>query len=539
MEQFSKLGPLQALIKLWSELTPPQRVIVTTFAALAVGLLVFGVSNLSKPKMVTLYSNLSPEDAGAISQKLTELKVDYEPANGGTTILVPESKRDEMLIQLASQGLPQGGTVGFETFDKSSFGMTEFMEKVKFTEAIQGELQRTICSLAPVINARVHVTMPQDNIYQSEQEPAKAGVLLKLRRGQPLNDEQVSGIVRLVSSAVEGLKPENVNVTDTDGNVLAEGQAMASGGGLMTSNQSKLKRQYEAELAQNLQSMLAKTLGPDKAVVRVSAELGFDQVQEKKEVYTPAIPEVKDATGKIIKEGKGLLLNQQQTTEHYKGAVIPPGNLQAPAGSNGKNTGPNDVYDKTDTTAQYGVTKTISETVTAPGTVKRLSVAVMVDDKVSPAMLGSIQEAVRAAAGIDDKRSDVLTVSRIKFDQTAKNNAKDEMDKAEKSASMMAIAKNVGAVVLLAAFLFFLTRIIKQIKVPTQEVVVTQVVEGPPQEKVIAPGDLIAAIDNSHAQAAAQEPYVPPKQENLVPPEVANSTPEDLARLVRSWMSEQ
>jgi len=189
--------------------------------------------------MAVLFSGLAQEDAGAIVQKLSEQKVPYQLSADGTTIEVPQNKVDDMRLQLATQGLPQGGSVGFELFDKSNCGMTEFSEKVTYQRAITGTLTRTLCHLAPVMDAKVLLSMPEQKLYASDQEPAKASVVLKLRRGMPLSDEQVGGVVHLVSSAVEGLTRTNVTVLDTDGNVLSEGPG-SQGGGLMTANPSKM-----------------------------------------------------------------------------------------------------------------------------------------------------------------------------------------------------------------------------------------------------------------------------------------------------------
>ncbi|MGQ9581637.1 MAG: flagellar basal-body MS-ring/collar protein FliF, partial [Armatimonadota bacterium] len=276
MEQLTRLGPFVALSRLWKELSPAQRLVVAAFASLAFTSVVLIGMALSRPRMAVLFSGLTSEDAGAIAQKLAEQKIPYRLSADGTTIEVPANKVYDVRLQLATQGLPQGGTVGFELFDKSNFGMTEFAERLNYQRALQGELQRTIKQLAPVVDARVHIVMPEEKLYTSEQNPVTASVVLRLRRDRPLSDGQVGGIVHLVSSAVEGLKPSNITVIDTEGNVLSEAVTLAgSGGQLLTAAQTKLKRQYEIELAANLQGMLARIVGPDKAVVRVSAELNF------------------------------------------------------------------------------------------------------------------------------------------------------------------------------------------------------------------------------------------------------------------------
>jgi len=537
MDQITKSGPIAALINLWSGLNATQRVVVTTFAALAIALMIFVVMAASKPRMSVLFSGLAQEDAGAIVQKLNEQKVQYKLSSDGTTIEVPESKVYDMRIQLATQGLPQGGSVGFELFDKTGFGMTEFTEKVTYQRAVTGTLTRTLCHLAPVMDAKVLLTMPDQKIYSSEQEPAKASVVLKLRRGMPLSDEQVGGVVHLVSSAVEGLTPQNVTVLDTNGNVLSEG-AGSAGSSLMTANQTKMKRQFESELSQNLQSMLAKIVGADKAVVRVSADMSFDQTQTKSEEYQPVATE-KGANW----ESKGVLLSRDKTSETYSGGVMPPGGI--PATNVG--SGSKDSYMREQSTEQYEVTKRIQETVSAPGKMQRLSVAVLVDDKVEPTKVEAIREAVVAAAGIDEKRGDQVTVQRVGFDTASAKAVETEMAKASKSELMQRIAKDAGAAILLIVFLIFLRMIIKQIKVQMpveKETVVAETVAAPDPPAIPNPA---ALFDSANNQAYSQP--VPPEQnaeqystarpqKDTLPQEVAQSSPEELARLVRNWMAE-
>lgn len=544
MDQLVKLGPFAALSRLWNEFSAPQRVVVAAFAAVSlVTVVVIGVV-ASKPRMAVLFSGLEAEDAGAIVQKLSEQKVPYKISSDGGTIEVPASSVDDLRLQMATQGLPQGGTVGFEIFDKNTFGMTEFAERLSFQRAIQGELTRTISQLAPVMKARVLIAMPEDKLYSSEQQPVTASVVLKLRRGMPLSDERVAGIVHLVASSVEGLKPSNVTVIDSDGSVLSQAAAGGEGAGLLTTNQSKLKRQYESELAQNLQSMLTRIVGPDKAVVRVSADVGFDQMQTKTESYEPVAPQA----GLVGESGAaqpgaaphGVMLSQETRSETYSGSVIPPAGVPAGTATVARSSGDN--YTRTESSTQYQVTRKIEEVVSAPGQLKRLSVAVLVDEKVEPAKLAAIREAVGAAAGFDSTRGDQITVQRMAFDTSAKKAEEEAMATASRSELIQTIARNAGAVLLLVVFLVILRAIVKQIRI---------VAPAPPPAPVPQPAGAsmdMAELLGQPASTAYSAPAPRPQQTSgystaavpeALPPEVAQSNPEDLARLVRSWMSEQ
>jgi flagellar M-ring protein FliF len=315
----------------------------------------------------------------------------------------------------------------------------------------------------------------------------------------------------------------------------------------MTSNQAKLKRQYESELAQNIQSMLVKALGPDKTVVRVNMDLDFNQEQVKEENFVPATANAAapGAAPATAAEAKGVLLSQQTTKEEYNGAVTPMGGATGKI-TVGKTTGnPNDSYIRSESSAEYGVTKTVKETVNAPGQVTRRSVAVLVDEKVPVSKIGVIKEIVRTAAGIDETKKDQITVQQIKFDDSAEKAAAAEMASVSKTGMMTAIAKNAGAAVLLVLFLFFLKKTIKQIKVQVPAPVPVAAQQTPADMLAgTNPADLLAMMkqqgyspDSNEQSGAKYSTLVKP--DNSLPPEIEQSNPEELARLVRSWMSEQ
>jgi flagellar M-ring protein FliF len=407
--------------------------------------------------------------------------------------------------------------------------MSEFAQKMNYQRAIQGELTRTICQLRPVMSARVHISIPQDSVFASEQESAKASVALKLRRGMPLSDEQVGGIVHLVSSAVESLKPECVDVIDQDGNVLSSGGAGPAGA--LSANQLKLKRQYENEIAANLQSMLTRIVGPDKAVVRVSADMDFDQKQTKAETYEPAPGGTAPPPGQTAPPGQaGVLTSQETSTETYSGTGAP----SAIAGAGPRNaSGGGDKYIRASATTQYQVSRKTEEIVTAPGQITRLSVAVLVDKSVPSSQVTSIREAVTAAAGVKQGR-DQVTVQAVAFDKSTQKQVDKEMAAAAKNELIGTVAKNAGAVVLLLGFLVVLRSIVTGIKV--------QAPSAPMAVRVREPEPAMSAAQpapTAAAQQAEQQIKQSGQQLSELPAEVTQSNPEELARLVRSWMSEQ
>lgn len=534
MNRLSEFGPIAALIKLWGDLTPSQRVVVISFTVVAIIAVSIVGSRLTQTRMGVLFSRLEAEDAAAIVAKLDEQKTPYKITGDGTTIEVPVEMVPEIRMKLTAEGLPQGGTIGFEAFDKGSQFTTEFADKIKYVRAIQGELTRTICSLSPVMNARVMVVQPEKAVWESDQDPTTASVFLKLRRGTPLNDDQISGIVRLVSSAVEGLKPENVTVVDSDGNILSAGKESSGYGGLGAANQAKLKNQVETDLVKNIQSMLAKVVGQDKVVVRVNAQVSFDQTKSEKLNYQPA-------SGA---NDKGILESSQTHVESYNGRVLPPGGIAV--NRTGSAPSPEDTYQKREDTTQYKVGSEKIETVSAPGKVERLSVSVLLDDKITEAQIPSIKAAVSAAAGIDTTRGDIIEVIRQPFDKSEQT----AMDKEFKTASQrdlyVMIAKNVGAALLLVAFMFFLRSIVRQIKIqnPSAPALDSEAAleaklfpsEGLPMPEQLV--DMGPVQPFTTADNHPEDTYSTASTHDKLPPEVIHSNPEDLAKLVRSWMSD-
>ncbi|HOK54793.1 MAG TPA: flagellar basal-body MS-ring/collar protein FliF, partial [Armatimonadota bacterium] len=400
MDQLSKLGPMQAIAKFWGTLNSTQRFITAIFISTSVVLLLVVSLVATKPKMAVLFTGLESGDSGAIVAKLQESKIPYEV--DGTAIKIPANKVHETRMQLASQGLPESSNVGFEIFDKSSFGMTEFSQRVSYQRALQGELSRTIDQLDGVMQSKVLISIPEESVFADEKKQPKASVQLKLRPGSQMGSDQVAGIVRLVSSAVEGLTPNQVAVVDTNGNLLSEPTDEATGlDPRLNASQLRLKRAYEHQVQQDIQSMLERVLGPNKSVVRVNAKINFDRKEKNSELYEP------------VEGNKGILLSEDRTEEAYSEAdgrvggivgVRPALNPDSsvtevtPVGEGG--------YQRVESSAKYEVSKTTEHVITAPGQVEKMSVAVMVDGKVDASKIPSIQNAVAAAAGIELERGD-------------------------------------------------------------------------------------------------------------------------------------
>ncbi len=316
-----------------------------------------------------LYANLSSEDAGRIVAKLRESKVDYRLSAGGATVLIASGKVDEFRLNMASQGLPSTGGVGFELFDKTKLGVSGFAEKIQYRRALEGELSRTLSHMEGVRSARVHLALPDPTPFVTEQAGATASVILYLTPASSLSSTQIRGVVHMVSGAVEGLDPEKVSVLDGMGRLLHSGGAEdAAGAGL------DMKTALEKTLEARGQELLDRLYGREKAMVRVDVVPDMDKMQSVKETYDPDTE----------------LVRSRRESGEKAGA--------------------------TETQTSYELNKKVETFVKSPGGLKKITAAVLIsgtttqDDQVE-----QITQAMGAALGIDEARGDVLTVETMAF----------------------------------------------------------------------------------------------------------------------------
>ncbi|MBW1701924.1 MAG: flagellar M-ring protein FliF, partial [Deltaproteobacteria bacterium] len=348
---------------LLKNLTPGKKV---ALLALVVGTLI-GFALLmtwaGRPDFQLLYSNLPPEDAGAILAKLKDQKIPYQISSNGSSVLIPSEQVYEVRLELASQGLPQGSGVGFEIFDNTKLGMTEFVQNVNYQRACQGELSRTINVFAEVESSRVHIVMPSKSLFIEEEEPAKASVVLKLRPGRRLSKDQVQGIVHLVSASISGLNPENVTIVDNYGKMLA-GFKKISTIGQVSSDQFEFQEKMGLSLEKKAKTMLETALGPGKAIVRVSCCLDFMRHEKTEERYQP--------DNKVVRSEQ-LLSEASNRTEKVPIGI--PGATSNMSEGNTKSAiaGSNPGFNKQDRTVNYEIGKVTSHTVEPVGKLNRLS----------------------------------------------------------------------------------------------------------------------------------------------------------------------
>src|SRR5206468_3499091 len=318
---------------------------------------------VEQPFYRPLFTNLAEQDASAIVEALGAERVPFRLEDGGRAILVPAERLYELRLALASRGLPEGGGVGFELFDRQTLGQTDFLQRLNYQRALQGELARTISRLGGVESARVHMALPERSLFVGEDRRPSASVVVKLAPGRALSAAQVDGIVHLVAASVEGLAADGVTVVDQGGRMLTTNRRGDETGGAL-----EMQTSIERQLAERVESMLAAVVGRDKAVARVAATLDFARVERTEETYDPE---------------RTALRTQRTTREQTTGARTGGGapgvrsNLTNDPAAVNEAEGPR--TERRDESQSYEVSKVVSHTVAPAGVVKQLSVAVLID----------------------------------------------------------------------------------------------------------------------------------------------------------------
>ena len=408
----------------FSQFTINQRFIILLALAGSIAGLVAVTLWTQQPDMQVLFANLAVDDASGIIDKLKDAKVPYETANGGTTVLVPSAQVHDLRLEMAGQGLPHGGGVGYEIFDRTTMGMSDFVQKLNYRRALQGELARTITQMPEVERARVHLAIPERRLFATEQDRARASVVVSLRASQTLSKAQIQGVVHLVSSSVEGLQARDVTVVDGHGNLLSNTSSDESAG--LSGTQMEYQRTLEKDIETRIQTMLERIVGVNKAVVRVSSVLDFRKIETTEERYDP--------NGQVVRsEQRG-----QEKSSGVNGASggVPGVESNVPGGTEaeGGQTSSNNNQTKNET-VNYEISRTVSRIVEPTGTIKKLSVAVLVDGTYegggkageggadqpkkyvprSEEEMKRIEEIVKKAMGYSTERQDQVEVVSIQF----------------------------------------------------------------------------------------------------------------------------
>ncbi len=369
-----------------------------------------------------LFTGLAPEDGAGIVQKLKEAGVDYRLPEGGGAVLVPSARLADLRLSMAAAGLPKTGRIGFELFDKVNLGATEFTEHVNYRRALEGELERTIMTLAEVDQARVHLTFPKESVFLESQQPAKASVLVRIRPGSRLAPQNVVAINNLVASAVEGLSPDAVTVLDMNGNLLSRPKAAGPLDGSDASAATlDYRRQIEADLLGKINSTLSPILGAEKFRAGVSVECDFSGGELSEEVFDPA---------------HSVMVTSQRTEDSAgmasaSGVPGTPSTLPRPTSRPGNGSGKNSRVTENVT---YQTSRTVKKTRLPAGVLRKMSLAILVDQDVTwqkqqngyqrvlvpptPEKLKVIRDLIAGITGFSEQRGDQLTIETLPFETT-------------------------------------------------------------------------------------------------------------------------
>ncbi len=444
------------LSEMWNSLSPARKGLLTASGVGLVALLLVLNSWAGRTEYVTLYTNLDAADSGSIVEQLRTRGIPYELSASGATVRVPAGQADELRVDFATQGLPQGGQVGFEIFEGNSFTATDFVQRLNFQRGLQGELSRTIETFPQVERARVHLVMPERSLFVNDQSPATASVVVSLAPGRALQATEVSGIAHLVSGAVEGLSKEFITVLDQYGAILYDGQQMAANDGMgLSGTQLTLQQEYERRLEADVQSMLDRALGPSRSAVSVSAVLNFNRVETQRESYS-APQDGTPRSSSTVQES--YTTGEVDAAGQVPGAItnVPGANENLPTIETAAAAGAGTFYSRTETTSNFEVDKTTTVEVEAPGRVERLSVSLLLDESVTQAQADALRDTVAAAVGITVDRGDQVVVSRLPFDRTALAEAQEAFQAAAASEQLYGYARMaLPVLMLLVGFIFF------------------------------------------------------------------------------------
>lgn len=446
MEPLRRL--LNQLRTYWRELSRVRRIALVG-AVIGVVLLI-GAAVYFSPGLQyrTLFSDLAPEEAAAMRTRLTTANIPNRLEAGGTAITVPEDRLAEARVTLAAEGLPSRGGKGYELFDETSLTTTPFVQGVNYQRAIQAELARSIMAIDPVQSARVLIARSEPTPFVRDQKPPTASVVLKLKPGATLTRAQAASIVSLVARSVEGLKPENVTVVDSAGRMLSDPHAGEKEE--LPTPHLEYRRELENHLAAKAEEMLARHLGPGRAVIRVSADINFQKLKERKEVYSPegrvAAAERLTTTKTTAPAARGVA---GAVSNVARAGGVPP----APGGGAGGNSSEEVIQ------TDYLVSRTVQDTEDPMGAVTRLTIAAIADlsapvEGGTAISLADAQEIIKQAVGFRTGRDEIkLTNAKLTL-PTVPPETEDEVARLHRIQAYVSLARNISlalAVVLLLA----------------------------------------------------------------------------------------
>ncbi|VAV85206.1 Flagellar M-ring protein FliF [hydrothermal vent metagenome] len=527
---------------------PTRLIVYGATLALVIAAFVALVMWSQRPEYRTLFGGLSDEDISAVVENLDSRKVPYKILGGA--VKVPDNLLYETRIALAGEGLPRGGSVGFEIFDESSFGVTQFVQKINYMRAMQGELARTISQIQAVEGARVHLAVPEKGVFLDDIEKGRASIVLKLRGGGTLTPSQVQGIVHLTASAVDGLLPGDVTVVDTTGRMwtnAANESAVPMG---LTAAQFEYKRGLEKDMEKRIQSMLEKTIGVGKVVARVSTEMVTTHVERTEETYDP--------DGQVVR-------SEHRTKEKISGgrqsSGVPGVLSNVPGGTGAQAGGLASSSQKQDEVINYEISKVISRVVEPIGKIEKLSVSVLIDGNYEE-VIGELPEdapedaeppvtqkyierssdeiqrlegVVKAIIGFSEIRGDIITIESVPFKSSSMVDVGGAMVGADSIIPAFIapyintiIKSGVSGIIALFVILFILKPVIKRL---TEETKALSTIDQIGASAAMAPGGEEGTPEYEKQRAANQG-----ETERIK--DAVRKNPRQAAMILKGWMQD-
>lgn len=432
-------GSFDSIKSFISTLSLKQKVVIGLTVLTTFLFIILMISFLNKPSYSVLFSDLNQQDASNVIEHLAAEKIPYQLEGNGTIIKVPKEKVYQTRIELAGKGIPTSGTVGYELFDKSTMGMSDFMQKLNYKRALEGELARTIMGQDGIEGARIHLVFPEKSIFKDEQIPPTASVVIKLRDNYKLPKDKASAIVNLISSSVEGLSTNNITLIDNKGRLLWKENADENSS-FFSSKQYDIKNSVELYLAQKAQTLLDNVLGFGNSMVQVNVDLNFNQVEKTMEIYDPE---------------SQVVISEQSTSASNSATSIDDTTQQ-----NSENT-----------IVNYEVSKTVQKVIEESGNIKRLTVAAVINDIPNtiqrdgkqiveytprpPDQIQKIEELLKGTLGINSERNDQISIVSIPFEtKTIEDNFNNQSttwldDKNELLNLILIILGIIGTIILL------------------------------------------------------------------------------------------
>jgi flagellar M-ring protein FliF len=536
---------VNGLIEFIKTLGPARIAAMGAVAAILVGVFAFIIFRVTAPQMTTLYNELTLEDSAAIVSQLESQGVQFKLAREGASIMVPQEQVARLRMQLAAEGLPTGGSIGYEIFDRSdTLGATSFVQNINHLRAMEGELSRTISSLDRIRSARVHLVIPERQLFQRDRRPPSASIVLNVRGG--LGPGEIRAVQHLVATAVDGLDPDKVSIVDESGRLLASG-ASSDDEGMVSARLQERSTAIESRLRNQVEEILNSVVGPGRARVRVNADIDFNRLTETTETFDPE--------GQVVRSTQ---TKEEATSSTRQDGQVTVGNELPNADANQNNDAEEqDTSSLTEEIVNYEISRSTRTEVVEAGRITRLSVAVLVDGTYetdadgnsvytprSQEALDRIAVLVRSAVGFDEARGDVVEVINLQFALPPELDIAEADGLFEFTRSDIMRFAELGVLFLIAILLllFVVRPLLRRIVTPEEQ---------QPQELVIGPDGTLVADSEVPKEEEEEDEFViewleQAKQEGALQAssiakvgEMISDHPTEAVNIVRGWLDEQ